>query len=330
MINAALVGLGWWGQMHVRATAGSDKIRFVRGIDIAPDAARDFCAEHNLELSSDFDDALNDPAIDAVFLATPHSLHADQIVAASAAGKHVFSEKPFALKKADGERAIAAAAAAGIQLGLGHNYRYTPAVREIKRMVDAGELGEIHHIEGNLSHTGQLGVETWRRSSDEAPTGGIVHFGAHIIDMMCWCAGEMHEVYARTASHILEADVGAVLVQFKSGAMGYLANLMATPANFHFHVMGDKGWARSQGWLDRADLTVCSVDTVDGLSADPQAVAVDHLTMEQQVRINDENFAAACEGEETYLFTPQHMAHTAAIQEAIAESVKTGKPTPVG
>ncbi len=332
MINAALIGLGWWGQTHIRATTGSDKIKFVRGIDLAPDNAREFCAEHGLELSSDYADALNDPEIDAVFLATPHSLHCEQIVAAAAAGKHVFSEKPFALKKEEGERAVAAAAEAGIQLGLGHNYRYTPAVWEIKRMVDAGELGEIHHIEANLSHTGQLGVESWRRSAEEAPTGGIVHFGAHIIDMMCWCAGEMSEVYAQTATHVLEADVGAVLVKFKSGTMGYLGDLMATPATFHFHVMGDKGWARSQGWLDNADLTVCRIDAAPGdtkpraTSAEPRAIDVERLTMEEQVRLNDENFAAACEGKEDYLFTPQHMAHTAAIQEAIAESAKTGMP----
>ncbi len=323
MINAALIGLGWWGQTHVRATAGSEKIKFVRGIDIAPEPARDFCAEYGLELSSDYNDALNDPDIDAVFLATPHSLHADQIVAAAQAGKHTFTEKPFALQKADGARAAAAAEAAGIQLGLGHNYRYTPAVWQIKQLVDAGKLGELHHLEANLSHTGQLGVETWRRSADEAPTGGIIHFGAHMIDILCWCAGEMAEVYGQTATHVLDDDVGAVLIKFKSGAMGYLADLMATPATFHFHVMGDKGWARTQGWLDRADLTVCYLD------GEPQAVPVEQPDIDTLVRLNDENFAAACEGTETYLFTPDHMVHTAAIQEAIAQSVKSGKPTAV-
>ncbi len=324
MIKAALVGLGWWGQMHIRATAGSDKLKFVRGIDIAPDNARDFCAEYGLKLSSDYNDALNDPEIDAVFLATPHSLHADQIVAAAAAGKHAFTEKPFALKKADGERAVAAAAAAGIQLGLGHNYRYLPALAEIKKLIDAGSLGKLHHLEANLSHEGQIGIKTWRRSSDEAPTGGIIHFGAHMIDLLCWYAGEMTEVYGQTATHVLDDDVGTVLIKFQSGTMGYLADLMATPATFYFMVMGDKGWARAQGWLDNAELTVRYIG-----DDQPQAVDLPPCSVEAQILANDENFAAACKGAEDYLFTPAHMAHTAAIQEAIATSVKSGTPTQV-
>ncbi len=126
----------------------------------------------------------------------------------------------------------------------------------VKKLIDAGKLGELHHLEANLSHEGQIGIETWRRSADEAPTGGIIHFGAHMIDLLCWFAGEMSEVYGQTATHVLDDDVGAVLIKVQSGTMGYLADLMATPATFYFNVMGDKGWARSQGWLDDADLTV--------------------------------------------------------------------------
>ena len=266
---------------------------------------------------------MSDPEIDAVFLATPHSLHADQIVAAAAAGKHAFTEKPFALKKADGERAVAAAEAAGIQLGLGHNQRYAPAMAEIKRLIDAGKLGEIHHMEANLSHDGQIGIETWRRSADEAPTGGIVHFGAHNIDLLSWYAGEMTEVYGQTATHVLDDDVGAVLIKFRSGAMGYLAALMATPATFYFNVMGDKGWARAQGWLDDAELTVRYI------GGEPELVDLPLLDIEAQMRSNDENFAVACEGLEDYLFTSAEMVHTAAVLEAIAQSVKTGTPVAV-
>ena len=323
MIKAALVGLGWWGQTHIRATVGSEKIKFTRGIDIAPDNARDFCDEYGLELSSDYADALSDPEIDAVFLATPHSLHADQIVAAAAAGKHAFTEKPFALKKADGARAVAAAEAAGIQLGLGHNYRHSPALWEIKQLIDSGKLGELHHLESNLSHEGQLGVESWRRSTDEAPTGGIIHFGAHMIDLLYWFAGDMTEVYGQTATHVLDNDVGAVLFKFQSGTMGYLANLMATPATFYFNVMGDKGWARAQGWLDDAKLTVRYI------GGEPEAIELPPRDVEAQVRANDENFAAACEGQEDYLFSSEGMVHTAAVQEAIAQSVKSGAPVGV-
>ncbi len=330
MIRAAIVGLGWWGQNHVRAARDSSKIRFTRAVDIAPDRVRGFCDEQGLDLTDSFDDVLADPDIDAVVLVTPHSQHIDQIVAASAAGKHVLTEKPFSLHKAEGLRGIAAAKAAGITLGIGHNYRYAAAVSEIKRMVDAGEFGEIHHIEANLSHQGQIGVEGWRRNAEEAPTGGIVHFGAHMIDIMCWYCGPMKRVFGQTTSHIMPADCGSVLVAFESGVTGYLADLMTTPSNFHLQVMGSKGWARAQGWLDSYEVTKCfSAGKVDESGGDIETVTLPKVDMLAQVRANDENFAAACMGEEPYLFTPEQMAHTAAVHEAIAKSAASGQPVEV-
>ena len=106
MINAAIAGLGWWGQTLVESVSGdSDKIRFVAGIDpFASDKTEEFTQLHDMQLLREYEAALADPKIDAVILATPHSLHTDQVVAAAKAGKHVFCEKPFALHKADAER----------------------------------------------------------------------------------------------------------------------------------------------------------------------------------------------------------------------------------
>jgi predicted dehydrogenase len=330
MIRAAIVGLGWWGQNHVRATTNSSKLQFTRAVDIAPDKVRGFCDEHGLALTASFAEVLADPEIDAVVLVTPHSQHIDQIVAAAAAGKHVLTEKPFSLHKAEGLRGIAAAKAAGITLGIGHNYRYAAAVAEIKRMIDAGELGEIHHIEANLSHQGQIGVEGWRRQAAEAPTGGIVHFGAHMIDIMTWYCGPMRRVFGQTTSHILPADCGSVLVAFESGVTGYLADLMTTPSSFHLQVMGSKGWARANGWLDANEVVKCfGAGKVDESGGNIETVTLPKVDILAQIRANDENFAAACAGREDYLFTPEQMAHTAAVHEAIATSAASGLPTAV-
>lgn len=330
MIRTAIVGLGWWGQNHVRATEGSSRMRFTRAVDIAPGKVRGFCDENGLELTDRYEDVLTDPDIDAVVLVTPHTQHIDQIVAAAEAGKHVLTEKPFALKKAEGLRGIEAAKAAGITLGIGHNYRYSAAVAEIKRMIDAGELGEIHHIEANLSHQGQIGVEGWRRSAEEAPTGGIVHFGAHMIDIMCWYAGPMKRVFGQTTEHIMPADCGSVLVAFESGVTGYLGDLMTTPASFHLQVMGSEGWARAQGWLDSSEVTKCfGAARVEDGGGTAETVTLPRVDILAQLRANDENFAAACVGDEPYLFTPEEMAHTAAVHEAIARSAASGQPVEV-
>src|SRR5918997_5927598 len=107
MINAAIVGLGRWGQNLVNSVQGkSDKIRFVAGVLRHPENARDYAERNGLTLHSDLDAVLSDPAIDAIVLATPHTVHAEQILAATRAGKPVFSEKPFTLTSADARDAI--------------------------------------------------------------------------------------------------------------------------------------------------------------------------------------------------------------------------------
>jgi len=118
MINAGIVGLGWWGKNLVEAVQNrSDRLRFVRGAcrDTAPVAA--FAERHGLALSTSLAEVLADDRVQAVVLATPHSLHADQIVAVAQAGKPVLCEKPLALTRADAARAIDACQRAGVVLG---------------------------------------------------------------------------------------------------------------------------------------------------------------------------------------------------------------------
>ena len=87
MLNAAVVGLGWWGKQIVTCLADSEKINVVRAVDVNLEGARDFAAAHGVELGASYDDALADPAIDSVILVTPHLLHEEQVLAAAAAGK---------------------------------------------------------------------------------------------------------------------------------------------------------------------------------------------------------------------------------------------------
>ncbi len=104
MINAASVGLGGWGRTMVKSVQGkSDRIRFTTGVTRTPARAEEFCREHAIALGDDYARMLADPAIDAVVLATPHTRHGAEIVAAAEAGKHVFCEKPFTLTAAEAE-----------------------------------------------------------------------------------------------------------------------------------------------------------------------------------------------------------------------------------
>ena len=117
MINAAIVGIGWWGQKIVTAVQGkSTRMHFIRGVSKEPDEVRAFATRHGIELSTEIKDVLADPRVQAVVLATPHSLHTEQIVACAKAGKAVFCEKPLALKEADARRSVEACQHAGVLL----------------------------------------------------------------------------------------------------------------------------------------------------------------------------------------------------------------------
>src|SRR5438270_1554556 len=225
MITAAIVGLGRWGQTLVNAVQGkSDKLRFTHAVSRDPAHVRDFTAQHALETVGTLDAVLNDPSIDAVVLATPHSLHLEQIVAAAHAGKAVFCEKPLTLTKAEALRATEACREAGIVLGVGTDKRFFPAMDELARLVAAGELGRVLHLEGNFSN--EVAARTfspWRDSPDESPAGGLTGTGIHVLDSFVRIAGPVRHVFAQLLAHKSPPDpldTLPVLFAFESGISG--------------------------------------------------------------------------------------------------------------
>ena len=119
MLRCGVAGLGRWGRVLVDSVQGkSDTVTFTAGVTGRKDRAVDYCAEKGIDLRDDFSDLLNDPNIDGIVLATPHTQHVDQIIAAAKAGKPVFAEKPLTLDADDARRAAKAMADAGLPLVL--------------------------------------------------------------------------------------------------------------------------------------------------------------------------------------------------------------------
>jgi predicted dehydrogenase len=202
MINAAIVGLGRWGRRLVEAVQGeSESLRFTHALSRDPEKLRGYAAEHRLELAGALEAVLADPAIDAVVLATPHSLHCQQIMAVAPAGTAVFCEKPLTLQKAEAERAIEACRAAGVVLGVGTDKRFFPSFRELIRLVKSGELGKIVHLEAHSSNEVAGGFAEWRYSPEESPAGGLTGTGVHMLDAMIAMAGPVRRVGALLLSH---------------------------------------------------------------------------------------------------------------------------------
>lgn len=199
MINAAIIGLGWWGKNIVQCIQGkSAKLRFVHGVSKEIDAALPIAEANGFTLSDDLEKALADNRVQAVVLATPHSLHADQIVRVAAAGKPVFCEKPLALKRADAERAVAACQKARVPIGVGQNKRFWPSMAELRRVVASGALGKVMHIEGHYSNENSgLHFSAWRDSPGESPGGGMTGTGIHLLDAFVGIGGPVAEEIGR-------------------------------------------------------------------------------------------------------------------------------------
>ena len=268
MINAAIIGMGVWGQNLVNSAQGlSQSIRFVSGATRTPAKAADFAARHGIRIMDSYEAVLADPGVDAVVLATPHSMHTDQIVAAAQAGKHVFCEKPLGLDGASTRRAAEAAARHGIVLGVGYNWRFQPALQEIRRMIDDGRLGRVLHIEGNFCGPSAYRFPQghWRHAGDESPAGGMTGRGVHVIDAMMYLAGPIDEVTAqsfRLAQDFGSDDTTSMLLHFAGGSTGYLGTIIATAETWRMQVFGSSGWARVGGvqHLNTWELTTCTID----------------------------------------------------------------------
>ena len=204
MINAAIVGLGRWGRLLAESVQGTSKrIRFTAGVTRSPAKAQDFCSRHGIVLHGDYGAVLDDPGIDAVVLATPHSQHFEQVIAAAHAGKHVFCEKPFTLTRRDAETALGALDAAALKVAVGHNRRFAPNTIELKRMIDAGELGELLHIEGNFSADLAPQAGAWRSDRAESPAGGMTSLGIHVVDAYIHLFGPVLPASEATRSDVL-------------------------------------------------------------------------------------------------------------------------------
>jgi predicted dehydrogenase len=326
-VGIALVGMGWWGKkiLSVLRSAPSD-IRVVRAVEPNLEAVRALCANEGVALTADYADALADPAVEAVVLATPHSLHGAQIEAAAAAGKHVFCEKPLALTKAGAEKAVRVCHDAGLVLGMGHERRWEPPIARMLAKADAGELGRVHQIEANFGHDKFLALDrdNWRLKADQAPAGGMTATGIHLLDLSVRLLGPAERVWCvceQLSSDLPQGDTVAAYVKFRGGGTSYVSASLANPFMSRFAVYGSKGWIdirdkahveAPEGWLVTSATAGGPITTVEVPPAEP-------------VKDNLVGFARAVRGTETYPITSEHLVNNIALLEAVFASARSGK-----
>ncbi|MDA0999895.1 MAG: Gfo/Idh/MocA family oxidoreductase [bacterium] len=324
-VRACIVGLGWWGGEIVSAARKVEGFSVTACFARTPSTREKFGSDHSCRTLDSWEAVLRDPEIDAVILATPHSTHARMVEEAASAGKHIWVEKPFVLQVPDGQRALAACEKAGVRLTAGHQRRFQPAHREIKRLIGSGALGQVIQTEANFSYgfAAQVEAGSWRADPGESPSGSMTGLGIHHLDTFQYLFGPISSVFAssRSVSHQTDLDdVTAVLIEFESGAQGYLGSNMLTPKVFYVNVYGTGGNAFAENEGTRLTLVKKGVDEPEVIE---YAVEGNPVTAPLVNLISD--FTAAIrEGREPEVDGATALRTSAAI-EAITRSSREGR-----
>ncbi len=243
-LQVALVGVGRMGRIHADVIERIPNLEVVCVTDLNLEAAAEVAGRFGARACG-FQDALADDDVQAIVVSTPTRTHEQVVMSAVDSGKPVFVEKPLAHDLAASDRIVAAVRATGVQVQVGFQRRYDPALQEARRQIDAGELGKIE------------GFRAVDRDAEPPPTeflkasGGIfIDLGIHDLDTARFLVGEVEEVHAiggaitdpKLAEHGL-FDTAVATLRFENGAVGTLECALNSPWGYDIRseVIGSRG-----------------------------------------------------------------------------------------
>ncbi len=250
-VRVAVVGLGYWGPNLARNFAAIPGCELVWLCDPYPRTRERVAPSFpGVPLSGELEQLLSDTQLDAIALATPVPTHAQLASRVVEAGKHCFVEKPLATTVPDAEAAVAAAAAAGRTLMVGHLLEYHPAVVRLKELIDADELGSLYYLYGNRVNLGQL----------RADENALWSLGAHDVSVALHLIDEEpEECFAHGACYVREGvqDVVFCYLRFPSGVVAHLHLSWLDPhKERRLTVVGDRRMATFDDMLAEGKLVV--------------------------------------------------------------------------
>jgi scyllo-inositol 2-dehydrogenase (NAD+) len=255
-IGIGAIGVGRMGRVYATFVARQlDGARLVAISDANRDAAENYANEIGAKAYVDYHDLLADPNVQAVIIATPTSTHREVVIAAAAAGKAIFCEKPTALTLEATDEMIAAVEKAGVMFQVGFMRRFDKACAAAKVQIDAGVIGTPFMVRS-------IGRDPFRTSleyANPAMSGGlIVDMAIHDLDLTRWYMGEeITRVYTETTSKVYpelkdvgDVDNAQILLRFANDALGNVEVSRTAPYGYDIQctVAGDKG-ALNIGYL---------------------------------------------------------------------------------
>jgi predicted dehydrogenase/acetyltransferase-like isoleucine patch superfamily enzyme len=284
-VPVAVVGCGYWGRNLVRVFHEIGALAAVSDADV--ELAGEFAAKYSVP-ARDFDQVLADPDIAAVAIAAPAAVHATLAGRALQAGKHVFVEKPIALRATDAEELVALAAERDRVLMVGHLLQYHPAYLALRDLIGAGRLGRLQYVYSNRLNLGKI-----RREENV-----FWSFAPHDISMILALTGEMPTSVTATGAsylHSVIADVTNTYLSFPSGVNAHIFVSWLHPyKDQKLVVVGSEGMAvfdDTRDWSEKLRLYAHRIGWRDG-APEPERAEVELLELDEAepLRVECEHF----------------------------------------
>lgn len=300
------------------AIAADPQCELVAGVSRDEGRADDFVRTFGARSAyTDYEKMLADPAVQAVFIATPNALHADAVMAAARAGKHVLCDKPMATTVHDATRAVEACRDAGVRLGVNFHYRHMPWVRDLKRLIANGAVGDVRTVL-IVAGAGVSMPSDWRADASLAGLGTVYNHGVHLLDLLRYAtASNPMEVSAmfddERVGSVVEREA-AIQLRLANGALAFVTSnqTIPYPAN-DIVVYGSTGTILGRN-LTRAQPGTLTVQNEDGEQStsyeDPDAHRRTVVAFTEAVLAGKQPDASGADG-----------LHSAVLCDAIARSV---------
>ncbi|MFV1995619.1 MAG: Gfo/Idh/MocA family protein [Verrucomicrobiales bacterium] len=233
-IKHGIIGVGWFGEMHCKALSGLPEVELhslcTRTESKLAEVAKSYGVANTY---TDYHQMLADPELDSVSITTMWDQHREPALAALAAGKHVFLEKPMASTLPDCDAILAAANAASVNFIVGHICRFNPRYAAAKEAIAAGSIGKI------ISMSARRNLPCWVGSSVLDKIGPIIGDGVHDTDLMFWFSeSKAVSAYAQTVQFREHAnpDLGQVIYRLENGASCMLESVWCLPDKTPFQI----------------------------------------------------------------------------------------------
>lgn len=246
-IGWGIVGTGKHaGTMMAPAIAAVDGARLVGVVSRDQGRADDFAREHGAEHGwTRYEDLLASPDVDAVLITSPSGHHADQVVAAAQAGKHVFCDKPLALDAQDAARAVDACREAGVRLGVDFQMRHTEWAARARALIESGAIGDVIAVQAEHAPGVRGKLMGWRSDPSLAGLGAVNNIAVHVYDLLRFLLGaeatEVSAMFDTGTSGELEL-IALTLLRFDNGTLAYVnANQVVPKQQNDIDIYGTEG-----------------------------------------------------------------------------------------